>query len=93
MQEAFGIEENKIKPLGVPRTDIFFDEDYKDDCSSGLESFSNDQDSKRVIMYAPTFRGINAKKASFPMDMIDYDLIGQYLLAHESIMLSDASIC
>ncbi len=86
--EAFGIEENKIKPLGVPRTDIFFDEDYKKMIvPQVLKAFPMIKTAKEVIMYAPTFRGINAKKASFPMDMIDYDLIGQYLLAHESIML------
>lgn len=28
-QEAFGIGIDKFYPVGIPRTDIFFDEDYK----------------------------------------------------------------
>jgi CDP-ribitol ribitolphosphotransferase len=38
-------------------------------------------------MYAPTFRGINARYAYFPMDMIDFDGFGEYLEKHNSVML------
>lgn len=86
--EAFGIEEHKIMPLGVPRTDIFFDENYKKKViPEVLASFPQINGAKEVIMYAPTFRGVNARTASFPMDMIDFEGIGAYLKAHQSIML------
>ncbi len=45
------------------------------------------KDAKEVIMYAPTFRGVNAKNASFPMDMIDFDAWGEYLHESHSVML------
>lgn len=41
-QEAFGIGIDKFYPVGIPRTDIFFDEDYK---------------KKPVNVYMRNFRG------------------------------------
>lgn len=86
--EAFGIDEKKIVPIGVARTDIFFDKKYKSKIIPELlKIFPQCRDASEVIMYAPTFRGKNAKNASFPMDMIDYELIGEYLLKTKSVML------
>lgn len=86
--EAFGIDENKILPLGVPRTDIFFDEEYKKKViPEVIATFPQIKDAKEVIMYAPTFRGVNARNASFPMEMIDFEGIGEYLRKNGSIML------
>lgn len=86
--EAFGMDESKIVPVGIARTDIFFDENYKKTIvPKVLQYFPQCQKASEVIMYAPTFRGVNAKTASFPMEMIDYDLIGEYLLKTNSVML------
>lgn len=86
--EAFGIHESKILPLGVPRTDIFFSEEYRKAIIPQVEAaFPMVKDAKEVIMYAPTFRGVNAKNASFPMDMIDFDAWGEYLHESHSVML------
>ncbi len=71
-QEAFGIGMNKFYPIGVPRTDIFFDSDYKEKiCNSLYEVFPRAKTSEQVIMYAPTFRGRSALDATFPMEKID----------------------
>lgn len=86
--EAFGMDEKKIVPIGIARTDIFFDEEYKKKIvPQVLDYFPQCRQASQVIMYAPTFRGVNAKTASFPMDMIDFDLIGDYLLKTKSVML------
>lgn len=86
--EAFGIDERKIVPIGVARTDVFFDQEYKKKIiPEVLKHFPQCKDASEVIMYAPTFRGPNAKNASFPMNMIDYELIGEYLLKTNSVLL------
>lgn len=86
--EAFGIDESKILPLGIARTDIFFSEDYRKKIIPEIyQFFPMCKNVNEVIMYAPTFRGNNAKTASFPMEMIDYDLIGEYLIKNNSVML------
>ncbi|WP_277620134.1 CDP-glycerol glycerophosphotransferase family protein [Listeria cornellensis] len=55
--DAFRKRENQIKAIGVPRTDIFFDEEY---VSYIREKYSRKYPQlrdKKIILYAPTFRG------------------------------------
>ncbi|MBF7096145.1 CDP-glycerol glycerophosphotransferase family protein [Alkalibacter mobilis] len=70
--EGFGIEESKVHATGVPRTDVFFDEDYlrdkKREIYQAFPIFKN----KKVITFAPTFRGAGAKSAYYDYDKIDF---------------------
>lgn len=53
---AFGIDENRVLPLGSPRTDYFFEEH---DVKSLREKFESDYPEckgKKLVLYAPTFR-------------------------------------
>ncbi len=71
-QEAFGIEMHKFYPVGVPRTDVFFDRAYGDKiCSQLYQAFPRAKTAEQVILYAPTFRGNGAKSAFFPMNKIN----------------------
>lgn len=77
-QEAFGIGMDKFYPIGVPRTDIFFDEEYKEKiCNSLYELYPRAKTADQVIMYAPTFRGENAFNATFPMEKFDLQKWGE----------------
>ncbi|NTW73152.1 MAG: CDP-glycerol--glycerophosphate glycerophosphotransferase [Eubacteriaceae bacterium] len=67
--EAFGMEPEKIIPLGVPRTDYFFDvaemQKQKDKIYSNYPMLKN----KKTILYAPTFRGRGKDKyTEFSLD-------------------------
>lgn len=77
--EAFNCNTDIIKPLGVPRTDIYFDNDFVRTAKERLyascitmqslidaESLRN----KTTVLYAPTFRGSNISDASceIPID-------------------------
>lgn len=55
-QEAFGIEKEKIKNLGIPRADIFFDEDKKKEVRKKFFKEYEKLKNKKIILYAPTFR-------------------------------------
>ena len=55
-QEAFGIEREKIKNLGIPRADIFFKEDEKLKVKEKFFNKYPELKNKKIIMYAPTFR-------------------------------------
>lgn len=55
--EAFNTLPENIYPLGLPRTDFFFDESEKTRIKNNfLMSFPN-YIGKKLILYAPTFRG------------------------------------
>ncbi|MFO9689543.1 CDP-glycerol glycerophosphotransferase family protein [Weissella confusa] len=71
--EGFGIDQNKVLPLGAPRTDMFFDETYKKNVVSRLENELPFIVGKKVILFAPTFRGNGQKTAYYNFDWIDFD--------------------
>lgn len=67
--EAFGTEEKNVLPLGVPRTDRFFNEDYKTYIKSVFEGKYPGLKNKKIITYAPTFRGGPGKRQQFIMNL------------------------
>ncbi|MGL5693368.1 MAG: bifunctional glycosyltransferase/CDP-glycerol:glycerophosphate glycerophosphotransferase, partial [Peptostreptococcaceae bacterium] len=54
---AFNISEDKILPLGVPRTDVILDDGYRENIKLKLENKYPCLKGKKIITYAPTFRG------------------------------------
>lgn len=65
-EEAMNIrpEENIVRPVGNSRTDVFFDPAYIEAAKKKLEELLPQSKGKKVILYAPTFRGRVAKAAS-----------------------------
>ncbi len=66
--EAFGIPKSHVKPIGVPRTDIFFDSSYGGSIRKKLWEKYPVCQGKKVVLFAPTFRGSGNKTAYFPKD-------------------------
>ena len=69
--EAFGIPIEKIEPLGISRTDRYFDSEFIEKTKQRF--FQRYPKGKKVILYAPTFRKerINAES---PVEL-DYELL------------------
>ena len=60
--DAFDIDPNRVKAMGVPRTDDFFDPQLIERTKQRVyEKYPEFQD-KSIIIYAPTFRDINAER-------------------------------
>jgi len=57
--EAMVLEDHPeiIKPLGISRTDVFFDPEFLSTARSELNTAIHSSSDKKVIAYAPTFRG------------------------------------
>ena len=86
--EAFCINRSKFYATGIPRTDKFFDEEYKKSVREKvINAFPAIRDARRVILYAPTFRGINAKSAKFPFKDVGFGKIGRYIKNEGDLML------
>lgn len=80
---GIGKEEGIIKPMGVSRTDEFFDEEYVKNCYRTLYEVIPAARNKKVILYAPTYRGVKSKRVS--PDKLDigkfYEALGdEYIL-------------
>lgn len=69
--EGFGIDEKNVKALGVPRTDDFFREDYKVEIREKLYEQYPVLKGKKVILFAPTFRGNGINTANYPFQRFD----------------------
>lgn len=57
-------ESGIIQPLGVSRTDCFFDEDFIEKSYAKLHEKIPQAEGKKVILYAPTYRGLGAKRVA-----------------------------
>lgn len=73
--EAFGINNDNVKPLGSPRCDALVDEVFK---ASFRESFYDKYPKlkdKKILLFAPTFRGGGNGACYYPMEQFDVDRV------------------
>jgi len=77
--EGFGIADDKVAPLGIPRTDIFFDEPKKQAIRERLATDLPFINGKKVILFAPTFRGNGQQSAYYPFEMLNFKEIYEAL--------------
>lgn len=79
--EAFQIEESKIKSLGLPRADYYFENhDLRKDFDSSYPLAKN----KKIVLYAPTFRDNPADNNVFnflDLEKFNKKLGDEYVLA------------
>jgi CDP-glycerol glycerophosphotransferase (TagB/SpsB family) len=68
--EAFGMEEKSIFPLGLPRTDYFYETEKIKGLKERFYEIYPNLKGKKLILYAPTFRGKSHYQESFncPID-------------------------
>lgn len=85
--EAFGIKEQNVIPTGVPRTDILFDEEYKTKIINKMETVIPNIKGKKVILFAPTFRGSGHHTAHYPFFKIDFQRLAKYCKDNNAIVL------
>ncbi|OCA84650.1 bifunctional glycosyltransferase/CDP-glycerol:glycerophosphate glycerophosphotransferase [Bacillus sp. FJAT-27986] len=67
--EAFNIPEENVYPVGLPRTDVFFDTEGIEYIKQKYEAVYPALRNKKIITYAPTFRGGPGKRASFNIQL------------------------
>ena len=69
--EAFNMSEKNIEPIGIPRTDLFFDKEKQSNSKEKLYNRYPKLKNKNLVLYAPTFRGTSQSNARLD---IDFDL-------------------
>jgi CDP-ribitol ribitolphosphotransferase len=85
--EGFGIDREKVLPLGAPRTDLFFDEDKKKADIIELEEQLPFIKDKKVILFAPTFRGAGQRTAHYPYEWLDFKALYDNLASQDFVFL------
>ena len=76
-REAMGLEDTPgvVQATGVSRTDCFFDQTFLEDARAEVESAVPASAGKKMLLYAPTFRG-HVSEAEGP-DFIDFEALRQ----------------
>ena len=68
--EAFGISVDKVRALGSPRSDMLFDDEFKTESKSKLISAFPELEGKKIILFAPTYRGERVEAANYDFDKL-----------------------
>lgn len=73
--EAFGINRQNVLPLGSPRCDLLVNEDYKREVKEKFITQYPHLKDKKLLLFAPTFRGGGNGDAFYPMDKFSADRV------------------
>ena len=92
-EDAFRISRDTgiFKPIGISRTDVFFDEEYRKERLERLVEAFPACKGKKIILYAPTFRGYVAK-ATAP-DQLDIRKMAEKLSDEYVLLIRHHGIC
>ena len=84
--EAFGLPADRFRwDLGIPRTDLFFDETRRERAAGAVRARYAIPADRRVILWAPTFRGDRVTDAR-DAGTLDVDLLAREL-GHDHLLL------
>ena len=75
--DSYGIDIDKVRATGIPRTDIFFDDDYKKKTINEIYKKHPNLKEKKVILFAPTLRTYskNVSSAYYDFEMLDLETL------------------
>ena len=75
--EVWGINTERVLNTGMPRMDEFQDEAYRKKTTEELYKKYPLCKGKKVILFAPTYRGNSNRDAHYPYELIDWDRFEQ----------------
>jgi len=76
--EQFGINEGQILSTGMPRMDKYLNPEYMEGKKAELYGKYPILKDKKVILFAPTYRGGNKAEAYYPYELIDFDELYEF---------------
>ena len=84
--EVFGINPEQLLPTGMPRMDEYLNPEYRNITEKNLYEIFPQIKDRKVILFAPTYRGKNRSDAHYPYEMIDFDRMYKFC-ADEYVIL------
>lgn len=85
--EGFGLSIEKAKATGIPRTDIFFDDGYKQKMREEFYETYPKLKNKKILMFAPTFRGQGKVSGYYPVFRFDLKKVYEALNGEYAIII------
>lgn len=84
--DAFDVDVHKVKALGCPRTDAFFDKQFIAETKEKVYASYPEFRDKYIIIYAPTFRDIGNDRTEFKPDL-DFEQLSGDLLPNQMLIV------
>ena len=84
--DAFDVNYNKVKALGCPRTDDYFNKRLINKTKRKIYFRHPSLIGKSVIVYAPTFRDVGCDRSEFHPEL-DFDRLSKDLLPNQIILI------
>ena len=84
--EVWGINTENVLPTGMPRIDEYLDDKYREAKTQELYQKYTICKGKKVILFAPTYRGKNRKTAYYPYELINFERLYE-LCGNEYVVL------
>lgn len=69
--EGFGLAERQIIPTGIPRTDCFWNPEWKEEKRKVFFEQHPSWKNKKILLFAPTFRGSGKNRGFYPENGLD----------------------
>ena len=85
--EQFGILDEQIIPTGMPRMDQYLDPDVRRGAVARIYDQYPAVKGRKVILFAPTYRGQSRQNAYYPYELIDFDGLYRYACEHDAAVL------
>lgn len=76
--ELFGIEEDSFVIAGLPRLDQYASMDYIETRKKSFFKEHPELIGKRIILFAPTYRGRNSSEAYYDYEMLEFDKLYKF---------------
>lgn len=85
--EQFGILNEQIIPTGMARMDSYMDPDVREETTERIYRDYPALKDKKVVLFAPTYRGQNRKTAYYPYELIDFEGLYRYAEKTDAVVL------
>jgi CDP-ribitol ribitolphosphotransferase len=91
--EGFGLSDECIKATGIPRTDIFMDEEYAENIREAFYEKRPQLKDKKILLFAPTFRGNGQMSAFYPLEAFNPGELYESLGGEYAILIKLHPFC
>ncbi len=85
--EVFGIEKEALLATGMPRLEHFLDKSHMDDVTASFYETFPELKGKRIITFAPTYRGSNQKNAYYDFSKLDFDRLYEFCKETDTVFI------
>lgn len=85
--EVFGVNKNKILPLGLPRLSSYFKKNVIEQNTKEIYKRNKILKNKKVILYSPTYRGDGQEDAYFPYECLELNEIFDFCKKNNFIFI------